>query len=244
MDDPKSNKQEEIELSEEVKKGLKKPSFLTDTRSVPVALSDKRLNYIDQQVVAPRYYNKFNFSRLSKRYKELNVSLGITSANKGEGKTLVACNMAVSLAQGYRQRTVLVDLNFENPQLHNVFGAPLGPGLTEAMEKRMLRIFPTAVDDLFLLTAGLNSYTPGIKDTLALREIFYTLKTEYDFVIADMSSIFPFKEFPIHFINEIDGLITVVDTQNTRQEHLKKIHKYIDENRFVGYIFNKVNDEK
>lgn len=248
MDESKSNitapKQNELELSEEVREGKKKPSFLYDISSVPVIISDERLNYINQKVISPKYYNNFNFSKLSKKYKELNVTLGITSANKGEGKTLVASNMAVSLAQGYQQRTILVDLNFKNPQLHNVFGAPVGPGIAEAMEKRMMRINPTAVDDLFLLSAGrCDYYKPGIKDTLALREILYTLKTEFDFIIVDMSAIFPIEEFPIHFINEVDGLLTVVDTQNTRKEHLRKIHKHIDENRFVGYIFNKVNDK-
>lgn len=248
MDKPKTNipapKQYQLELSEDVREGKKKPSFFYDTSSVPVLISDDRLKYVDQRVIAPKYYNNFNFSKLSKKYEELKVTLGITSANKGEGKTLVASNMAVSLAQGYQQRTILVDLNFESPQLHNVFGAPQGPGMAEAMKKRMLRINPTAVDDLFLLTAGrCDYYKPGIEDTMALRDILYTLKNEFDFIIVDMSAIFPVEEFPIHFINEIDGLITVVDTKNTRKEHLRNIYKHIDENRFVGYIFNKVDDK-
>lgn len=252
MEEPKSKisssnnqDQEELEFIEEILNESNKPSFIFDPSLVPVTISKERLDYVDQRVIAPKYYNNFNFSKLSKRYNELNVTLGITSANKGEGKTLVASNMAVSLAQAYRQRTVIVDLNFKNPQLHKVFGGSLAPGLVEAMESRMLRVNPTMVDDLFLLSAGeCISYRPGIKDTLALREILYTLKNEFDFIIVDMSSIFPVDEFPVHFVNEMDGLINVVDTQNTRQEDLRKIYKHVDEKRFVGYIFNKINDKK
>lgn len=233
------------DLVEEVFEESSKLTFFSDTSLVPIHITDERLDFVDQRVVAPKYYNNFNFSKLSKRYNELNVTLGITSANKGEGKTLVASNMGVSLAQAYRQRTVLVDLNFKNPQLHTVFGAPQGPGLVEAMETRMLRVNPTMIDDLFLLTAGeCMSYKPGIKDTLALREILFTLKHEFDFIIVDMGAVFPFEEFPVHFINEVDGLITVVDAQNTRKEHLQKIFKHVDENRFVGYIFNRMNHHK
>lgn len=250
MDESKSNitpsKSEEIELVEDIfNKSSIEPSFTFDASLLPVTISDDRLEYVDTQIVSPKYYNNFNFAKLSKKYNDLNIVLGITSANKGEGKTLVASNMAVSLAKGYHQRTVLVDLNFKNPQLHNIFGSPVGPGLVEALENRILRINSTSIDNLFLLSAGANaSYQPGIKDTLALREILYTLKCEFDFIIVDMSAVFPFEEFPIHFINEIDGLVTVVDTQHTRREHLKKIYNHIDENRFVGYIFNKINDKK
>lgn len=216
-------------------------SVVSDGSLIPINLIDVRSDFVDRDTVAPKYYNNFNFSKLSKRYSDLNVSLGITSANKGEGKTLVASNMAVSLSQAYRQRTVLVDMNFQNPDLHNIFGVSLGPGLSEAMERRVLHINPTKYDDLFLLTAGdLEHYQPEIKDTIALREILYTLKHEFDFIIADMSSVLPFEKFPVHFINEMDGVITVVDTQQTRQEQLDNIYKHIDENRFVGYIFNKV----
>lgn len=245
---PSSSEEEKNDelIFEEILSTTNKPaSFSFDTSHLPVRISDDRLDYVDKGVVSPKYYNNFNFAKLTKNYSDLNIALGITSANKGEGKTLVASNMAVSLAKGYRQRTVLVDLNFKNPQLHKVFGSPLGPGLVEAMESRMVRVNPTMIDNLYLLSAGeCNNYNPDIKDTIALREILYTLKSEFDFIIVDMSSIFPIEEFPVHFINEVDGLLTVVDTQNTKQEHLRKIYKHIDEKRFVGYIFNKINDKK
>lgn len=247
MEEPKSNKKfskpenRELEITEY--QNPDELSFVGDNSPVPINISEVQPDYIDQQVIAPKYYNNFNFSKLSKRYDDLNVTLGITSANKGEGKTLVASNMAVSLAQGYRQRTVLIDLNFKDPQLHNIFGVSLEPGLAEAMKTRMLKVNATKFDDLYLLSAGeCESKIPGIENTIALREILFTLKHEFDFVIADMSSVFPYEEFPVHFINEIDGLITVVDTQNTRQEQVNKIYKHIDENKFVGYIFNKMDD--
>jgi Mrp family chromosome partitioning ATPase len=230
--------EEKIKLSESLEK---KRTFVYDSSLVPMTISDDRLDHLDSRMVSKKFYNNFNFSKLPQSLNKMNISLGITSANSKEGKTLVASNMAVSLAKAYRQKTVLVDLNFKNPNLHKVFGAQLQPGLAEAMQNRMLRVTPTMVDDLFLLSAGdCKQYEPGIKDTMALREILYTLKSEFDFIIVDMAAVFPFEEFPVHFINEIDGLITVVDAQNTRQEHLDKIYKHVDEKRFIGYIFNRV----
>lgn len=242
----KNNEEEkEVEVKESFLEKVKKTSFLQDASLVPMTIAEERLDYIDTATVNKQYYNNFNFSKLSKRFGDFKVSLGVTSANKGEGKTHVASNMAVSLAKAYRQRTVLVDMNFKNPQLHKIFGARREPGLADAMQTRMVRVSSTRIEDLYLLPAGDSSqYLPGIKDTIALREILYTLKNEFDFIIVDMSSIFPVEEFPIHFINEIDGLLTVIDAKKTRHEHLKNIYKHVDENRFVGYIFNRVSGKR
>lgn len=219
-----------------------KPAFVHNPSLVPMVISDDKSTSIDAGIVSRQFYNRFNFSKLAAR--EGNLALGVTSANEQEGKTLVASNMAVSLSRAYRQRTVLIDLNFDDPQLHKVFGVRRNPGLVEAMRNRMMRVIPTQIDDLFILPAGdVYNYTPGIEDTISLREILYTLKNEFDFIIADMSAIFPVGEFPIHFVNEIDGLITVIDTTSTKKEQLKKIYKQIDERRFIGYVFNRFNEE-
>jgi Mrp family chromosome partitioning ATPase len=221
-----------------------KPNSISEASLIPMSYMDEVGADIDLDIVAPRFYNKFNFSKLAIKNESIALALGITSANRQEGKTLVASNMAVSLAQAYQQRTVLVDLNFHNPQLHKIFGTSREPGLAEALQHRILRINPTQVDDLYLLSAGdITEYQPGIKDTLALREILFTLKNEFDFIIVDLSSVFPIEEFPVHFLNEMDGLITVVDNKNTKKEHLREIYKHIDEHRFIGYIFNRTEGE-
>lgn len=245
------NNHSKIILSDDNKNGeneskspvLDGDASLYDTSLVPMAISDDRPDFLDSQVIAKQYYNNFNFSKLSTEYGNVNLALGVTSPNRKEGKTHVASNMAVSLAKGYRQRTVLVDLNFMNPELHNIFGSKLEPGLIEAMQTRTLRVSPTRVDDLYLLPAGDHTgYTPDIQDTVALREIIFTLKHEFDFVVVDMGSIFPIEDFPVHFFNEVDGLFTVVDAKSTKEEDLENIYKHIDEDRFIGYIFNRYEE--
>lgn len=232
------SKKEKMEVHEE--SPIIEGSSFFDTSLVPMTISEDQTDFVDPDIVNRKYYNNFNFSKLTTKYGNVNLALGITSANPKEGKTLVASNMAVSLARAYRQRTILVDLNFQNPQLHKIFGTRLRPGLIEAMQTRALQVSPTLIDDLYLLAAGDNSrYSPDIKDTIALREIFFTLKNEFDFVVVDMGSIFPIEDFPVHFFNEVDGLITVIDAQNTKEEHLKNMYKHIDEKHFIGYIFNR-----
>lgn len=249
MDESKTNvtisKRKNGLRHKETAPAVHQPVFVGDSSLVQLTVSKQQLQRVDPDTVKEKFYNNFNFSKLANRSTNPKLALGITSANKREGKTLVASNMAVSLARAYRQRTVLVDLNFKNPGLHKVFGGRIKPGMVEAMQHNKLCVNPTKVKDLYLVTAGdVESYTPGIQDTIALREILYTLKNEFDFIIVDMSSIFPVEEFPIHFVNEVDGLLTVIDAQHTKKSHLKNIYKHVDERRFMGYIFNKFSEDR
>ncbi len=221
------------------------PTFALEkapAHELPIVFSPNVADQINPKTVAKKYYNSFNFPKLSSAYGNLHMTIGIISANKGEGKTHVAANMAVSLAKAFRRRTVLVDLNFKTPTLHSVFGTPLEPGVTEALMSRILKVVPTGIEHLYLMPAGdYKVHQPGIEQTLALRELLFTLKSEFDFIIIDMCSVFPINDFPVHYINEIDGLITVVDTRHTRKAALDRIFKHIDEKRIIGYVFNKVD---
>lgn len=56
-------------------------------------------------------------------------SLLVTSCVKGEGKTLTACNLAVSLARA-GHHVVIVDADLRDPQVHRVFNISNAVGLT------------------------------------------------------------------------------------------------------------------
>lgn len=208
---------------------------------LPVLVSAESLTTVDPKTVALKYYNTFNFSKLAETFNNTKMTIGITSANRNDGKTLVASNMAVSLATGYNQKTLLIDMNFSHPKLHKVFGTNQYPGMAEAIAYKKVRVVPTSVNNLYLMTAGDSKLTPGIEQTLLLRQILASLRHEFDFVIIDMGSIYPIDDFPIHFINEIDGLIGVIDSQKTKKADFKKMFKHLDESQFIAYVFNRVS---
>ena len=215
-----------------------------DTELLPVKISKRPQTDVDKKVIDPKYYNSFNFSKLSSVFTNTKMTIGITSANQQDGKTLVASNMAVSLARGYNQKTLLVDMNFTRPNLHKIFSTDLSPGIAEAIYFQKVRVLPTSIDNLYLMTAGnCKQLPPRISDTLVLRQILFALKNKFDFVIIDMSSILPVSDFPIHFINEIDGLISVINAQKTKKGEFNKIFKHLDEDQFIGYVFNRVGED-
>lgn len=216
--------------------------IVRSTPTLPVKIAAKQSKFIDTEVVAGKYYNGFNFLKLPKEYRRLQLAFGITSPGRGEGKTLVAANMAASLALAYERKTVLIDLNFISPQLHKVFGADQSPGVIEALWGGGINLTQTKIEKLFILPSGnLATYQPGIDDITALRKIITTLKQDFDFIIVDMNSVFPVHQYPVLFSSEMDGLFAVVDTQATKKEDIDRIFRHIEEDQVIGYIFNKVD---
>ena len=62
----------------------------------------------------------------------------ITSTNPGDGKTTVACNLALALAElgqsVLMQSTLLIDGDLRRPRLHEIFGVPNRWGLADLLE--------------------------------------------------------------------------------------------------------------
>lgn len=85
-------------------------------------------------------------------------SIVVTSPGIRDGKSLVAANLAVVMAQsGFR--TIIVDMNLTHPMLHRFFNVPNTTGvvnLLDASESKIMNYLlrDTGVDNLQLLTSG------------------------------------------------------------------------------------------
>jgi len=218
----------------------------TEKQLVPsaksIVVNPSQSCYIDKSMVNRKFYNSFNYSMLPDKYQKINLTVGVTSPNKGEGKTITASNLAVSLALAYKKRTVLVDLNLQNPSLHSIFGTNLKPGLVESFSNGSVYLSQTKLDQLYLLSAGdYKDFSLDMNDVVAIRDIIYSLQQEFEFVVLDMNSIFPIEDFPAIFANEFDGLLVVIDTESTKYSDVEKIFRHINKNQTMGFVFNKTD---
>ena len=57
----------------------------------------------------------------------------IASAVAGEGKTLTAANLALTLSESYRKRVLLIDADLRRPSLHTVFSVDTSSGLSDGL---------------------------------------------------------------------------------------------------------------
>jgi Mrp family chromosome partitioning ATPase len=207
-------------------------------------------------VVSPLFYDCFNYTLLSGNGQDVNVAVGVSSANPGEGKTLVACNLGVSLTVAYQRKTILVDMNVRDPRLHEIFDVEIGPGLLEAVGDGAIHVARTAVRDLFVLTAGVangrlagglrhamdeteNAIEPSLQleQVAAFRDVLYSLKEHFSFVIVDMPAVRAHL-VPLLFTNQLDGVLFVVHAGQTRQGEIEQAVQLINERRVLGFVYN------
>ena len=239
------------------------PQSLVRTRKLVTLRPDEGSN-IDSSVVSARFYNCFNYSLLPKAQLEMGYSIGITSALQGEGKTLVAANMALSLAAMHERKIVLVDLNLYRPRLHSVFGIPSSPGVVEAMIEPEVQVAPTIVKYLHLLTAGNpgrmgigrdrkkgdGDYSSKLSSVAKLaslsilmnfRDVLYSLQQEFDIIVVDLPPVLN-SGLPPSLAQQLSGLLLVLDATMTRREDLTKVLQRVGAGRILGLVLNRVRE--
>jgi capsular exopolysaccharide synthesis family protein len=118
----------------------------------------------------------------------------VTSAACGEGKTSVACQLALSIARA-RRRCLLVDFDLRRPAAHRALDLPAEQGICEVLRGELSIddvIRPTSTADLSFIAAG--AYDDEALVALTQRrlpECLAALRERFEFIIVDSSPILP-----------------------------------------------------
>lgn len=130
----------------------------TQTRSVPVDRNFLRRQKLIAGIEPGSYVDAYKVlrTRVLQRMRENGwTTLGVTSPNAGAGKSLVAANLALSLALEVTQTVLLVDANLRNPSLHHYFGIEtslgLGDHLLDGAPVQKILVHPSGIDRFVLL---------------------------------------------------------------------------------------------
>jgi len=118
----------------------------------------------------------------------------VTSAETGEGKTTLAGHLAVSLTKSDR-KTILVDCNLRQPQMHEHLGLSLQPGLCELLrgEQNLNEVVQrTGINNLWFLSAGaLDQEAQQQLGRERVRRILDKLRQDFDTIVIDSHALLP-----------------------------------------------------
>ena len=121
----------------------------------------------------------------------------VASARGKEGATTTACQLALSLARGWR-RTLLIDGHLRQPGTHTRFQGSLEPGLCEVLRGEIDlpdAIQPTKASRLWLLSSG--HWDNHALQSLAQESatvLLDSLKDQYDVVVIDAGPLLPLAD--------------------------------------------------
>ncbi|QBO58346.1 GumC family protein [Chryseobacterium salivictor] len=222
-----------------------------------VVIAEIPVNSEENAVVHPNDFSTFaeSFRILSSNLKYLlkakKTELGdvvlITSSIKGEGKTTVSINTALTLAG--KNKVIIIGADIRNPQLHRfVHGKNIG--LTDYLVSDKTvpdsYIVPSKVNDnLDVLFSGQIAPNPNdLLDMEKFAEMISYLKTKYDYIVLDSAPVMLVSD-TLQLVEKADVLLYVVRSEFTEKGMIDFAAGFQIENQIsnMAFVLNSVKPE-
>jgi capsular exopolysaccharide synthesis family protein len=187
-----------VSASDDVREGLGLRVVGT-IPALPITARKKSMSALSQSGLESRYglteaVDSVRTTLLHSRHADGARIVMITSALTGEGKTTLASHLAASLARAWR-KTLIIDADLRNPNVHEQFDLPAGPGLCEALRGEVEFedvIKPTMLGRLWMMSAGqVDAHALQALTQDGLAAVFDRLKDQFDFIVIDTSPVVP-----------------------------------------------------
>jgi capsular exopolysaccharide synthesis family protein len=207
------------------------PSFV-GRKSKSLTGADGQVSKVDPLLVAFHRPDSFEaetfrnlrtalyFSTYGRRRKVIQVS----SPSAGDGKTTMAANLAVSMAQSGK-KVLLIDADFRRAKMHKLFGIEVQVGLAQVLTDELElddTVQATEVANLWLLPTGPHPTNPSeLLSSRKFEDLVAVVREKYDFVIIDTPPILAVSDAAV-VAPRMDGvLLTLRITKNGRPQAVR-----------------------
>ena len=193
-----------------------------------------------QSLAAEQYRSLRTRLRRAENGRSVRVIL-VTSPAKGDGKSLTAANLALTMAQEFQQRVLLIDGDLRRPTVHHLFGVGDGPGLSDVL------LGTTDINDalvalpdhhLTVLQAGTPPGRPAeLLGSAAMRRLLDGLRTRFDRILIDMPPVAPLADTQI-VAPMADGVLMIVRAGVTPKPAIERALSGLDMSKVLGLVLN------
>ncbi|MDT8272859.1 MAG: CpsD/CapB family tyrosine-protein kinase [Desulfomonilia bacterium] len=168
----------------------------------------------------------------------------VTSSLPGEGKSLIASNLAISIAKGEDQHVLIVECDLRKPSLHKLFSYPPSPGLAEILQGRARIqdcLIKTPIEKLTILPAAKDA--PANPSELLESKRTGTILNEMGerypdrFIIIDTPPIQATVD-PKIIADHVEAIIMVARYRFTREDDFKRALEALPKNKIIGTVLN------
>jgi capsular exopolysaccharide synthesis family protein len=218
-------------------------------RGLPEALRDVVSSGFDPLLVAasaPHSLAAEQYRTLRTRLVQLEEGrarrvLLVTSPAKGDGKSITAANLALTMAQEFNRKVVLIDADLRRPTVHSLFGIPDQPGLVDVLGgsaslEDALVLLPDV--HLAVLPAGRAPAQPAeLLGSAAMRRVLEALRSRFDRVIVDVPPVIPLADVGV-LAPQCDGVLLVVRAGVTPKPLIERALNAFEGERLLGVVLN------
>jgi len=171
-----------------------------------------------------------------------NEVLAVCSAISGEGRTTVGVGMAVTLAQDFPlRRVLLVETDLERAVLAQDFGVEASPGLLDCLvddEPLQAACRRTYLENLHIVPSGSRESIPGRPlRSSQMAAVVEDMRQSYDLVILDLPPILVNSD-SVLLTDLADGMIYVVRAGVTPVTLVNRALEQLEESKLRGVVLN------
>lgn len=198
----------------------------------------------------PRSLGAEKFRALATRLENLRHQrelkcVQISSSVINEGKTLVAANLAATLAKQSDFKVLLVEGDLHRPTLASLLGLTQLPGLSHwwnGREPSITRyVYRLNEMPLWFLGAGIACDQPSqILQSARFAEAFTKLGASFDWIVVDSMPMLPTADANL-WSRLVDGMLLVVREGVAPIKAIKNGLAGLDDPKLVGVVFNETS---
>ncbi len=186
-------------------------------------------------------------TQVLKRMKQRNArTLGICSALEGEGKSVVALNLAISLSQVDNRTVLLVELDLHRPSLLKSLGLSTEKGIDDVLageaEISDCLINPGYERLVLLPTRSAQNSSSSMVLSTKMALLANELRERYSdrLIIYDLPPLLP-SDVSIAFMHHLDAILLVVEEGRTQKGEIEHALSMIDDDLLIGTVLNKAS---
>jgi protein-tyrosine kinase len=175
-------------------------------------------------------------------------TLAVVSPNEGEGKTLMAVNLAISIAAEFDQTALLVDANLRDPDMHRYFGLPAEPGLSDYLMQQVtidaILVNP-GIERLVVMPAGSPQVSSAeLLGSTQMGLLMTDLKSRYAdrIIVIDLPPVLRSAD-ALTFAPQADAILMVVEDNHSRRDEILQAQHLLAGTNLIGVVLNKARTE-
>jgi protein-tyrosine kinase len=188
------------------------------------------------RVLATRLAHLQNKRRLQK--------ILITSSTVDEGKSVVAANLALTLARRHNQRTLLIEADLRRPTVAALLSSNQLRGISDWNDGKLAledSLYQVRDLPLWFLPAGKRIDEPmPLLESDRFAKMLETISSSFDWVLLDATPMLPMAD-SASLARHCDGVLVVVREGFTRRKVLNKAVDSIEKSKLLGLVFNQAS---
>jgi capsular exopolysaccharide synthesis family protein len=169
----------------------------------------------------------------------------VASAQPGEGKTLTAANLGLTLSESYRRRVLLIDADLRRPSLSALFQLPHSAGLSESLKAREgqeVEYF-NITQSLAVLPGGHPDPDPMAGLTSGrMQQVLAQAGTSFDWVVLDTPPVTLLSDTPL-LAAMVDAVVMVIDAGSSQYAAVERAIENLGREKVIGVVLNRVDND-